>query len=264
MPNTPGPPGSGASTSARAWRTAGPRRNRGARAGFSSYRSASAGTKRRGTAMYSPKATSPAAAIACCLTLLAAPALAQSGANTEPPRRHPGARRGAGCGAAGPPAARRRRGGADPRLARPQRQPGRDAPQHLCRSRPHGGGQADDPLPWGSVVGAVPGMNAGPAYRPLAPGDIVDTGPPWRPASRSPGCPKARCPARCRGCRRGRGRGRSLRPADGPPVQFVCLAWGAGEADHRRAVAAGCSGSSACPASGMMVKATRSPSASRS
>ena len=128
--------------------------------------------KRRGNAMRTPKA-----AIACCLALLAAPAWAQNpgaGASTETsPAATPAP---AAVPDAAPPAIRPREAGAVVPIPT-----WLDRNGNLVETHPNtyadpdrmDAGKPLTPMPWGSVVGAVPGMNAGPAYRPLAPGDVV-------------------------------------------------------------------------------------------
>ena len=44
-------------------------------------------------------------------------------------------------------------------------------PERMAAGKPY------TPLPWGSVVQGVPGMNAGPSVRPLPPGTVVNAAP---------------------------------------------------------------------------------------
>ena len=156
----------------------------------------------------------------------------------------------------------RRRGGADPLWLDRNGNPVETHPNTYADTDRMDAGKPDTPLPWGSVVGAVPGMNAGPSYRPLAPGDVVVTRPAWGPASPSPGCRKARCPARCRGMQAGPGQG-PLSPADPPACSFYVYL-GAGEADQRRRRRRRLFRQQRMPGIGDDGQATRSPSASRS
>jgi hypothetical protein len=161
--------------------------------------------------MYSPKAQASkarAAAIACGLTLLAAPALAQSGANTDTsPAATPAP---VAVPDAAPPALRPREGGAVVPIP-----VWLDRNGNLVETHPNtladpdrlAAGKPTTPLPWGSVVGAVPGMNAGPAYRPLAPGDIVNTRPGMAAGKSFTWLPEGALPGQVPGMQAGPGQG---------------------------------------------------------
>ncbi|MDO9707701.1 hypothetical protein [Paracraurococcus lichenis] len=111
-------------------------------------------------------------ALAATLGLLALPALAQSGPNTDQspaatpapaavPDAPPGAERPREGGALIPIPTWRDRNGAlvstdGNKLSEPER---------MAAGKPY------TPLPWGSVVQGVPGMNAAVPYRPLMPGE---------------------------------------------------------------------------------------------
>src|SRR5215213_3454316 len=117
-----------------------------------------------------------AAAIACCLTLLAAPALAQSSANTDTsPAATPAP---VAVPDAAPPAVRPPEGGAVVPIPVWRDRNGNPVEIHgnaLGDADRMAAGKPYTPLPWGSVVGNVPGMNAGPSIRPLPPGAVVNT-----------------------------------------------------------------------------------------
>ena len=124
--------------------------------------------------MRTPKAS--AAAIACCLALLATPAWAQSSANTDTsPAATPAP---AAVPDAAPPAVRPREAGAvvpmpiwrdrNGDLVETHQNTYAD-PDRMSAGKPY------TPLPWGSVVGNLPGMNAGPSIRPMPPGTVPNT-----------------------------------------------------------------------------------------
>lgn len=118
----------------------------------------------------------PTAAIACCLALLAAPALAQSGPNTATsPAATPAP---AAVPDAAPPAIRPREAGAvvpipiwlDRNGDRVETHQNTYAdPDRMDAGKPF------TPMPWGSIAGAVPGMNAGSAARPMPVGLPANT-----------------------------------------------------------------------------------------
>ena len=138
----------------------------------------------------------PKVAIACGLALLAAPAWAQNAANTEAsPAATPNP---VAVPDAAPPAIRPREAGAVVPIPSWLDRNGDPVETHqnsLADPDRMAAGKPYTPLPWGSVVGAVPGMNAAPAYRAVAPGDIVSTRPgmaagkpfSWLPEGAQPG-----------------------------------------------------------------------------
>ncbi|TCZ53365.1 hypothetical protein [Roseicella aquatilis] len=127
------------------------------------------------------------AALAGCLILLAAPALAQPANTATSPSVTPAP---AAVPDAAPPAQRPREGGALIPIPTWRDTDGKlvsvdgnklSEPERMNAGKPY------TPLPWGSVVANVPGMNAGPSVRPLPPGSVPATqdrmmaGRPWSP-----------------------------------------------------------------------------------
>jgi hypothetical protein len=117
-----------------------------------------------------------AAAAAVALSLIALPALAQTGRNTDTsPAATPAP---VAVPDAGPGATRPREGGALIPIPTWRDYDGKlvsvdgnklSEPERMNAGKPY------TPLPWGSVVQGVPGMNAGPSVRPLPVGSIVNT-----------------------------------------------------------------------------------------
>jgi hypothetical protein len=160
----------------------------------------------------------PKAAFACCLALLAAPAWAQnaggpaaqapSGENTQTsPAATPAP---VAVPDAAPPATRPREAGAVVPIPT-----WLDRNGNLVETHPNTYGDPDrmdagkplTPMPWGSVAGAVAGMNAGPAYRPLAPGDIAGSRPRMAAGKPFTPLPEGALPGQVPGMQAGPGEG---------------------------------------------------------
>ena len=150
----------------------------------------------------------PKAAIACCLALLAAPALAQNAANTETsPAATPAP---VAVPDAAPPAIRPREAGAVVPIPIWLDRNGNPVETHqntYADPDRMDAGKPMTPLPWGSVVANVPGMNAGPSYRPLAPGDIVGTRPRMGAGKPFTWLPEGALPGQVPGMQAGPGQG---------------------------------------------------------
>ncbi|MFZ4405930.1 MAG: hypothetical protein ACOYOH_01250 [Paracraurococcus sp.] len=115
----------------------------------------------------------PTAAIACCLALLAAPALAQTGPSTDTSPASTAA-----VADVAPPAPRPREAGAlvpapiwldrNGTLVETHQNTYAD-PDRMDAGKPF------TPMPWGSIAGTVPGMNAGSAAGPMPVGRPANT-----------------------------------------------------------------------------------------
>ncbi|MFC7473604.1 hypothetical protein ACFQS7_04515 [Dankookia sp. GCM10030260] len=153
-----------------------------------------------------PKAR--AAVIAGCLTLLAAPAWAQSAANTDTsPAATPAP---AAVPDAAPPAIRPREAGAVVPMPVWLDRNGDPVETHqntLADPDRMDAGKPFTPLPWGSIVGHVPGMNAGPAFRPLPPGVVVNSRPAMMAGKPFTSLPEGAQPGAVPGMQAGPGQG---------------------------------------------------------
>ena len=160
----------------------------------------------------------PKAAIACCLALLAAPAWtqsvwtqsawAQNAANTETsPAANPAP---AAVPDAAPPAIRPREAGAVvpvPVWLDRNGNPVETHPNTYADADRMDAGKPYTPMPWGSVAGSVAGMNAGPAYRPLAPGDLAGSRPRMAAGKPFTWLPEGALPGQAPGMQAGPGQG---------------------------------------------------------